>query len=197
MAQEFARLKVRLLSVILTGLTLSICSFSNTANAMLIHEFDFVEAGTNDVLATIELEGPPQWYHFDLVGLLTFTPEGFAIFGLPNIPGSDFTESNATGWVPDGIGGIREGAGIFDNGIMTDFSPPPSSLSGVAPTLEFSMRVMDDPGRDSLTLEYGSTPNPPFISAFGDWREVPEPSSTLLFGLGVLILSTFRRRENR
>jgi len=149
--------------------------------------YDFEEEGTGIILATIELNDPSPWYHFDIESLI-FTADGIARFGLPAVyPGSYFNQSNAQGWVPDGDRGLREGPPTIGSSMLIaaieDTNPPLSSLLPPDTEMkEFYMSATLTAGHDALILSYYLPGNPGAvpddIQAFGDWKRIPTAFDT-------------------
>ena len=151
---------------------LSIALLCNRADATLFYNLE--EDGTGTVLATLHLAGLPA-DHTDVLGL-TFTPAGESIFGFGPIYPGTFDDTSGHPSPPpaqiidDGLGGL----GAFDNNFLfiSDSDPPPSTVSSLT---RFSIVAHEIPGSDALFIDAD-----PDILAFGDWRVVPEPTTSAL-----------------
>lgn len=156
--------------------------------------FDFIEVASEVVLARLHTDGTDAFDHSNVTDL-TFTAEGDALFGFgigtyPGVFDSTFAENR---WTSDGSGGLTT-VDAMVSGILFDDTPPRSTVLVDASTPIFSLRVEPTlSGR--LTFVDGTLPD--FIEVNGTWRQVPEPSSLLLFTLGLLVLHRYRKGQGQ
>ena len=170
-------------SLVLAGVLGVLLSTQNVKAGTL---YDFIQRSTEDVLATLDLDGDAPWINTDVLSL-TFTDAGNAIFGLGTDPldGSIF-DTHIRGFQPDGVadpdGGLI-GVGSFglnQEGLIIDTNPPD--------------------GSDTLTITAGAeVGDADFILtntvATGDWNFVPEPGSLGLAFMATVGLCACRRRR--
>jgi hypothetical protein len=147
--------------------------------------YDFVEDGTGNVLATLELSSLPAT-HTEVVGL-TFTPAGEAIFGLGPTYTGIFDNSFPTGGslVDDGSGGLKGEPNLVD---IVDFDPPESDPNPLTPPLsQLVIRVPSDSNLNQLdAIMDNLNDDLREVQAVGQFHFVPEPTSFALFLTAVL-----------
>lgn len=168
-----------------------------SADAEATYFYDFEEAGTGDVLATLELSNLPATFRD--FNTLTFTPEGEAIFGLgPIYQGSIEWQAGGLGSVvsSDNAGGLiadsEFGVAWFDLFPPYAAVPPDGSPPGYF-AIQFGVRNVGS-SRDGLGI-FDSN----FLGIFidGTFRIVPEPTSIYLSGLAFLAAANLRMRRLR
>ncbi len=156
------------------------CVAASTQASVL---YDFQQAGTATVLATLELSSVPA--NETHIAGLTFTPAGDAIFGFGSTYSGTFDTSNGA-FADDGVGGLQGGidyGGIFA-ATMTDNDPPASTVFpgpfAFSPILD--LYADSRPDEDVIHM-YPNGPGSPLAYVSGNWRQVPEPAT-----LGFLII---------
>jgi hypothetical protein len=152
--------------------------------------YDFVQEGTGDVLATLELTTLPAT-HEEIAGM-TFTPAGETLFGFVSPYAGEF-DGTILPWDDDGAGGLAPALPASSSKIG-DGDPPTSSWHPTLGTSEVIIIAGRDPGVDQIAL-LPEDDSDPLIFAVGDWRLVPEPSALALFCLGSLGAAALRRRR--
>ena len=171
---------------------LAVAMMSASSHAQVL--YDFINDGTGEVLARLELAMLPATKTIEKE--LTFTPRGEAIFGLgPLYLGSFDTQSGpGRAVIDDGAGGL-----VGDMGFVTwtDDDPPYASVPPIGePALLFRLEFSDDTNTllDSIVLEdvAGS-----LTERAGEWRLVPEPSGFAIVGAAVFVCSGIGRRRKR
>jgi len=162
----------------------AVVTMSANSHAQLF--YDFIQAGTGDVLATLELSSLPAT-HTEVVGL-NFTPTGEAFLGYPSPYGGVFT-STLNSFMSDGSGGLDGQSSILD------FSPSDSLLHPESGTISVSLTVQSIPGADSIGMVPLDIWSDPIKFAAGDWRLVPEPGSLSLILTAVLCGAGLGRRR--
>lgn len=178
----------RFLATSLSLAVLAISSLCGTADAG--PSYNFEEAGTGDVLATLELATLPAT-HLQVVGL-DFSDLGVSIFGLPD-PYPGLFDSSTAAFIMDGPAGLS-GAGEFGIAVFTDAEAPESTFLPGVPVF-FQLGADATVGRDFLFLERSvSDPGVESIFAVGDWVFVPEPSTLVLFVVGAVLVGSGARR---
>lgn len=128
--------------------------------------YDFVQDGTGDVLATLELSKLPAT-HNELNGL-TFTPTGEALFGYTSPYTGSFTSSTNL-FSDDGMGRL---VGQPANAFFRDDSPIESTHQ-ISGTFRVDLFIHAMVGELSSIDVIPSSLSDPFIYALGRWQSVP------------------------
>lgn len=165
-----------------------------SAEAQQVLIYSFIEEGSDEVLATLQLSSLPAT-HNEVVGL-TFSSLGQSIFGFgPVYTGTFDGEDGYPAIIDDGNGGLAAGNGsvIFDLDAPAPLDGPNAGKLG---QLDAIMDNLNDDLRDVLD-HYSSDLGSPFQTRVtGDWRLVPEPSSVVLLSILVLIGSFAQRHRS-
>jgi PEP-CTERM motif len=152
-------------------------------------DYDFIQDGTSDILATISTNGADPFTHADVIGL-TFTAEGDAIFGVGTSDVSSFLSSTGASLTYDGFGGL-EGTGTGQNGFLLMDPPPPHD-----PPIQFGQMTLHAGGTDPDSISLESDDLPPMDPVTGVWvLVVPEPGTAALGALAAAGLLMARRRR--
>ena len=142
--------------------------------------YNFVQAGTGDILATLDLTTLPAT-HTDVAGL-TFSTKGEAIFGLGPVYTGTFdttSESTVSETLPMNLGCTSCNANsFFDN-------DPPMGFDS------FQLWFDDDLEEDAILLNTGVGA----IRDFGDWVAVPEPATSSMAIFVMALLGGLRSRH--
>lgn len=150
--------------------------------------YQFERAGKGDVLAVLELYWLPAT-EAEVVKL-TFTPQGQTLFGYEATYEGFFSTSFGE-FIDDGIGGLMGNENDTANAVITDHSPPFSSLHTFG-TSRVSLFATDTAAQDEIIVDYFD-PSDPYLFAKGDWRSIPEPTTLILFMLANATLFLRRR----
>lgn len=172
--------------VLLTFTAICVATASATAA-----DYEFMQEGTGDILATLSTNDADPFSHTDVTSL-TFTTEGDAIFHVGTSDVSSYLSSTGDSLTNDGLGGL-EGTGTEQNGFLL-MDPPPPHVDPIATGQMTFYAGGIDP--DSISLESNDLPGDE--SATGLWvLSVPEPASVLLMILGAAIALWKCRRHVR
>jgi hypothetical protein len=143
--------------------------------------YDFIQAGSGDVLATLELSGLPAT-HSEVVSL-SFSQIGQNLFGYDTVYGGTFGVTTAM-FVADGIGGLQ-GTDPNNHSQILDFNPPDSILMSQFGTETVSLFATPAAGGDGFGISPANGIIDIPIVALGDWSlVVPEPSTMSLVCFG-------------
>ena len=144
--------------------------------------YNFVQAGTGDVLATLDLTVVPAT-HTDVAGL-TFSTKGEGIFGLGATYSGTFdltSESTVSETLPSNLGCTS----CIRNSFID--SDPPMGFD------TFALWFDNDLGEDAIFLNTGVG----VVRDFGDWIAVPEPATSTMSVFALVLLGAFRSRHTR
>lgn len=146
--------------------------------------YHFMEEGSGDILATMDLAGPGPYEHTDITDF-SFTAEGDAIFGLGVGSFPEPFASTTNGMFEDIDGKLVTPSGgvVFVSTDFQDFIGGPQ-VDYVQSTFGFS----DSPSRITLGIDS----NDQVIEARGLWM-VPAPGAAALLGLAAV--GALRRRR--
>jgi hypothetical protein len=151
--------------------------------------YNFVESGSDNVLATLELSSLPAT-HSEVVGL-EFSTEGEAIFGVLGLYSGTFDSTNDA-FIGDGADGLA-GSGAGTSSTIFDFDP------AIVDAVRLELTAHGNVGSDVLFADFGPDSSP--IGVSGDWTAVPEPSTLILFVVGAVLAGSGvvrrRRRDGR
>ena len=111
-----------MLRMMMACLAVAMMSVSSQAQRF----YDFIEGGTGDVLATLELSSIPAT-HTEVVEL-TFTPAGETLFGYSS-PYTGIFDGNDGPFVDDGTGGLD--GGVQYEGVLWDGWKRPGIVSPI------------------------------------------------------------------
>ena len=160
--------------------------------------YNFEQAGTGAVLAQLELSMLPAT-HEEVVNL-TFTSAGQELFGynFAVYPGTFAT--TCIPFIDDGMGGLTGSDYCFtESPYIQSHDPPQSSLSPI-PTRSFHMTAFDQDMLVMWSFDELDDDAPHdshhdlFVTANGDWRIVPEPTSHLLVSWSALVVAWLSSR---
>lgn len=152
-------------------------------------DYEFIQEGTGDILATLSTNGADPFFHTDVISL-NFTTEGDAILGVGTSDVSSFLSSTGASLTSDGLGGL-EGTGAGQNGFLLMDPPPPHDPPIATGQMTFYAGGSDP---DSISLE--SLDLPQMDPVTGLWvLVVPEPGTAVLGAMaGIGMMMAQRRR---
>jgi hypothetical protein len=176
---------------------LAVVNFGTLTSLKADITYNFVEAGSSEVVAVFELDVLPA-FGSDILSI-SFTEYGNSLFGFGPSYNNDFGPTGIA-LVDDGAGGLQ-GSNNLNGGQMGDSTPPPSSLEVTSSngTRIFLIEPTDTIGQDRLAFistGRGVNGSEIRIRSDGDFRlvAVPEPSSLIVLGILGGLLSIRRNR---
>jgi hypothetical protein len=172
----------------------AIVSIHFWAVAAAATDYDFIQTGTGDLLATLSTNGADPFDDADFTGL-TFSSDGSTLFGFGSGLYLGTFDSTTSLFTSDGIGGLTT---TTTGTTATDVAPPALPANGLGTAFSLELFADTAAGSDSITVSFEDD-TPDAIIATGDWLAVgvPEPSALVLATWSIVAMAGWRRRRRR